>query len=174
MMRFLLASLLCFVSICAQAAQPLPEAVQRDLPGLALHGESSYRFIGLKVYDIRLWGPGGKYVPGQSFALELEYNMNFKGADIAKRSVDEMRGQGYGPEDKLERWRVEMAKVFPDIKPGDTLIGVAQPGKEARFYTREKFIATVPDLEFSQAFFDIWLSDKSSEPGLKKRLTEKK
>ena len=44
-------------------------------------------------------------------------------------------------EDKLQRWRTEMTKVFPDIKPGDTLIGVANPGKEARFYTRDKFIA---------------------------------
>ena len=35
-------------------------------------------------------------------------------------------------------------------------------------------VAAVPDAEFSQAFFDIWLSDKTSEPGLKKRLTEKK
>jgi hypothetical protein len=166
--------LACLTATLCLAAEPLPEAVKRDLPGLDLHGEASYRFLGLKVYDIRLWCPGGQYKRGEPFALELKYDMNFKGADIAKRSVDEMRGQGYGPEEKLERWRQQMAKVFPDIKPGDTLIGVAEPGKPARFYTRDRFVASVDDTEFSQAFFDIWLSDKTSEPGLKKRLTEKK
>jgi hypothetical protein len=173
-MRRWLLILGCLASFGAGAADPLPEAVKRDLPGLDLSGETTYRFLGIKVYDIRLWCPGGRYRQGEPFALELKYDMNFKGADIAKRSVDEMRGQGYGPDDKLERWRQHMAKVFPDIKPGDTLIGVAEPGKGARFYTRDRFIAAVDDPEFSQAFFDIWLSDKTSEPGLKKRLTEKK
>jgi len=174
MKRFLVAVLSGVACVAAWAATPLPEVVQRDLPDAELHGETVYRFLGLKVYEICLWAPGGKYSPGKPFALSLQYDMNFKGADIAKRSIDEMRGQGYGPEEKLERWRTQMVKVFPDIKPGDTLIGVSEPGKEARFYTRDRFIAAVPDPEFSQAFFDIWLSDKTSEPGLKKRLTERK
>ena len=63
-----------------------------------------------------------------------------------------------------------MTKIFPDIKQGDALIGVSVPGKEARFYNREKLIATVPDPEFAKAFFDIWLSEKSSEPKLRLKL----
>lgn len=162
------------VSALVQASPALPEPVLKDLPGLALHGETTFRFIGLKVYDIRLWAPGGQYAPDKPFALELVYDMNFKGSDIAQRSVDEKRGQGYGPEEKLARWNAEMARIFPDIKPGDTLIGVHHPGKEARFYSRSKFIATVLDPEFARAFFDIWLSEKTSQPGLRKRLLEKK
>ena len=167
-----------FICVCMSAlvyANPvLPEPVQKDLPGLALHGETTFRFIGMKVYDIRLWAPGGQYTPDKPFALELVYDMNFKGSDIAQRSVDEKRGQGYGPEEKLARWNAEMARIFPDIKPGDTLIGVHHPGKEARFYSRTKFIATVVDPEFARAFFDIWLSEKTSQPGMRKRLLEKK
>ena len=63
-----------------------------------------------------------------------------------------------------------MARIFPDIKKGDTLIGVSLPGKEARFYNREKLIAVVPDPEFAKAFFDIWLSEKSSEPKMRLKL----
>lgn len=159
----------------AYAAPPLPEIVQRDQPGLAVAGETPFRFLGLKVYDLRLWAPDGVYSnsPAQPFALELVYNMNFKGTDIASRSVDEMRAQGRGDEAKLARWGEEMARIFPDIKPGDTLIGVSVPGKEARFYTRERFIAAVPDAEFSAAFFGIWLGEKTTEPAMRKRLLER-
>ncbi|MDX2217962.1 MAG: chalcone isomerase family protein [Burkholderiales bacterium] len=164
------ALLLSLLALNALANPVLPEPVQKDLPGLTLVGDTNFRFIGMKVYDIRLWAPEGRYAPDKPFALELVYDMNFKGTDIAKRSIDEKRGQGYGPEEKLNRWYAEMAKIFPDIKPGDTLIGIHVPGKEARFYTRSKFIAAVADPEFSRAFFDIWLSEKTSQPGLRKRL----
>lgn len=173
MMRFL-ALLFCFFAWAAQASPPLPEFVQKDQPGLALQSQSPFRFFGLKVYDIKLWAPEGRYRTDQPHALELVYDMNLKGADIAKRSVTEMRGQGYGPEEKLARWGAEMAKIFPDIKPGDTLIGVHHPGKEVRFYTREKFIAAVTEPDFAKAFFDIWLSEKTSEQGLRDRLLGKK
>ena len=67
-------------------------------------------------------------------------------------------------------WSEEMARIFPDIKKGDTLIGVSIPGKEARFYNRDKFIASVTDPEFARAFFDIWLSEKTSAPAVRAKL----
>ncbi|MEO8104614.1 MAG: chalcone isomerase family protein, partial [Betaproteobacteria bacterium] len=110
------------------------------------------------------------FTHGDPFALELVYDLSLSGRDIAERSVSEMRGQGYRDESKLKRWGDEMARIFPDIRPGDTLVGVSMPGKEARFYTRDKFIAAVPDPEFARAFFDIWLSDKTSAPGVRRKL----
>ena len=44
------------------------------------------------------------------------------------------------------------------------------PGKEARFYNRDKFIASVTDPEFARAFFDIWLSEKTSAPAVRAKL----
>lgn len=164
-----------FLIASVSTANPsLPEPAARDLPGLALQGDTQFRFFGMKVYDIRLWVPAGGFSPDKPYALELVYNMNFKGEDIAQRSIDEQRGQGYGPEDKLARWKDQMARIFPDIKPGDTLVGIHLPGKEARFYTRSRFISAVADAEFARAFFDIWLSEKTSEPKLRARLLEKK
>ena len=70
----------------------------------------------------------------------------------------------------MKRWGEAMTKAFPDIKKGDTLIGVSIPGKEARFYSRDKFIAAVPDPEFAKAFFDIWLAESTTEPKVRARL----
>jgi len=138
--------------------------------GLAVRGNAVMRFFGLKVYDVRLWTPMKPFSYADPFVVELVYDMSLKGKDIADRSVKEMRAQGVNDEIKLKRWGDEMAKIFPDIKQGDALIGVSLPGKEARFYDREKLIATVPDPEFAKAFFDIWLSEKSSEPKLRLKL----
>jgi hypothetical protein len=135
-----------------------------------MRGEATMRFFGLKVYDVRLWTQMKPFTYSDPFAVELVYDMNLNGKDIAERSVKEMRSQGYNDEGKLKRWGEEMAKIFPDIKKGDALIGVSIPGKEARFYSREKLIAAVPDPEFAKAFFDIWLSEKSSEPRLRLKL----
>ena len=67
-----------------------------------------------------------------------------------------------------------MNKAFPDVKKNDTLVGVSVPGKGARFYSQDKFIAEIADPEFAKAFFDIWLSPKTSEPKLRARLLNKK
>ncbi len=154
----------------AASAQMLPPVVTQALPGLSARGEGTMRFFGLKVYDVRLWTMMKPFTHHEPFALVLIYDMLLKGRDIAERSIKEMRDHGHTDEEKLKRWGDEMAKVFPDIKKGDTLIGVSIPGKEARFYNREKFIATIVDAEFAKAFFDIWLSEKTSAPQVRMKL----
>ena len=152
------------------AAQMLPAVVLNDVPALSPRGEGVMRFVGFKVYDVRLWTAMKPHSHAEPFALELVYDMSFKGADIAERSIKEMRGQGYMDEEKLTRWGANMARVFPDIRKGDTLIGVSIPGREARFYNREKFIAAIPDADFARAFFDIWLAEKTSAPHVRAKL----
>lgn len=163
-------SLLLMVTAMSTSANVLPEAIAKDHAGLSVRGEGLLSFIGLKVYDIRLWTVGKAHSFNESFALELVYGMAFKGKDIADRSIAEMRKQGFNDEAKLMRWGAEMARIFPDIKKGDALIGVFVPGKEARFFSRDKLIASIPDPEFAKAFFDIWLSEKTSEPKLREKL----
>ena len=152
---------------------PLPPplvAYATDGKSLTQRGAAVMRFFGLKVYDIRLWSISKPHRDDGLFALELVYDLGLKGSDIAKRSTEEMRKIGYTDEAKLTRWTEAMARVFPDVKQGDSLIGVSVPGKEARFYSKDKFIAAVPDPEFAKAFFGIWLSEKTSEPRLRERL----
>jgi Chalcone isomerase-like len=157
----------------ASATLTLPQAViqhHEATRDLTKRGEAVMRFFGLKVYDIRLWTANSAYQPTELYALELIYALGLKGDDIANRSVDEMRKQGWTDESQLTRWRIAMKAVFPDVKKGDTLVGVAIPGKGAKFYSQHKFIGEIADADFARAFFDIWLSDKTSEPKLRTRL----
>ena len=60
-----------------------------------------------------------------------------------------------------------MKEVFPNIKKGETLTGVHQPGVGARFFHNGKPLAEVRDAEFSRRFFGIWLASGTSEPELR-------
>lgn len=152
------------------AVNALPEVVKRDHMGLSVFGEGLLRKFGFKVYDARLWTSNKAPSFDDVFALELTYALSLDGKAIAERSVDEMRKQGGYDEASLKRWGEEMARAFPDIKKGDTLVGVSIPGKEARFYSRDKLLATISDPAFARAFFNIWLSEKTSEPRLRDKL----
>jgi hypothetical protein len=150
-------------------AAALPEVV-KESSTLSLRGEGSLKFLGFKVYDAQLWTPQKRHSAADVFALQLVYDMAFKGREIAERTVGEMRKVGYGEEQKLKRWGEEMMRVFPDVKKGDTLVGVSIPGKGVKYYSRDKLIGSIDDAEFVKAFFDVWLSEKTSEPKLREKL----
>jgi hypothetical protein len=177
--------LLLVTSFGARASAPLsqfssaqlPTAVTADLAlakSLTVRGNAVMRFFGLKVYDIRLWTASKPYAANDFFALELEYDLKLNGKEIAKRSVEEMKKQGYTDEAALARWLGAMTRIFPDVKAGDILVGVNVPTAGARFYLQSngqsRFVGEVAEPAFATAFFDIWLSDKTSEPRLRTRL----
>jgi len=154
----------------AQGLPPLPLPVQSALPALKPLGEGRLRFFGLHVYDSALWALDGVWSFERAFALDIRYAMSIKGRDLSRRSIEEMRNIGVTDDAKLRRWEAAMDRLFPDIRPGDRLVGLHLPGREARFYNQERLIGTVPDPEFARAFFGIWLDERTSEPKLRAQM----
>ncbi len=173
-MRKCLAAALALVASLAfaQAMPPLPAALVMELPALKPLGEGRLRWFGLHVYDSSLWVPGAPWSFDRHFALDIRYAMNIKGRDLSVTSIKEMKNLGFTDPEKLKRWEAAMDRVFPDIRPGDRLVGVHVPGREARFYSNEKLLGSVNDPEFSRAFFGIWLDEKTSEPRLRAQLLQ--
>lgn len=128
---------------------------------------------GLDIYDASLWvAPGFRadaWAQGR-FALELHYLRGFDGDDIARRSLDEMRRQGPVSEAQAQAWLVAMRAAFPDVKRGDRLTGVNEPGVGARFFHNGEPRPAVADPVFAQRFFAIWLDARTSEPALREAL----
>jgi hypothetical protein len=81
-----------------------------------------------------------------------------------------MRGQGLDDEAALARWEARMREIFPDVAPGDRLIGVAEPARQARFYAGDRYLGRIAEPAFVSAFFAIWLGSRTSAPGLRARL----
>lgn len=136
-------------------------------------GQGLLRFFGLDIYRARLWvSPGfdANNYSAHPLALELLYHRNFTADAIAKRSLDEMQRVGRFSKEQGARWQKVLQTALPDIKPGDRLLGIYQPGAGAVFKMGGRVVGEVPDAEFARLFFGIWLSPQTSEPELRREL----
>jgi hypothetical protein len=154
---------------------PAPPEVLATWPQARSSGHGRLRFMGLRVYDARLWRVGTDVMAlddwgNQPLALEIQYLRALEGKQVAERSLDEMRRQGDISPDTAQAWLAQMVKLFPNVKNGDRLTGFHLPGEGARFYLNGQRRGEVRDAEFSRRFFGIWLAPQSSEGKLRAAL----
>jgi hypothetical protein len=134
------------------------------------------RYFTFNVYDATLWvAPGfsaSRYAQS-AFVLQLSYLLRLDGHAIAQRSLAEMRRGATLNAAQEQRWLVAMQQAFPDVKAGDHITGLHQPGVGASFWFNGAPRAVVADTEFSRLFFGIWLAESTSEPRLRAALLAK-
>ena len=64
-------------------------------------------------------------------------------------------------------WLAQMQRLFPDVKAGDRLVGLHEPGQGARFWHNGQALGRVDDAAFARLFFGIWLAPTTSEPEMR-------
>jgi hypothetical protein len=180
----ILASSLTAVALCvpatveAQASggttdvAPPPE-VAADLPGALWAGSGRLRYFTFNVYDATLWvAPGfnASRFAQTALALQLTYLRSLDGHLIAQRSLTEMKRSANLTAAQEQRWLSTMEDAFPNVKSGDRITGLHQPGIGAKFWFNGSARAVVADPEFSRLFFGIWLAETTSEPRLRTAL----
>ncbi len=154
-------------------AQPVPQELRSAASTATFSGQAKMTFWGLEVYQATLW-----VVPDfidtafeqSAFALELAYLRNFKGADIAKRSIQEMRRQAPMTAAQEAAWEDQMRALFPDVKAGDRISAVNQPARGVAFWGNGRALGEIRDPAFAKQFFGIWLAPQTSEPQLRRAL----
>lgn len=158
---------LCCVFHVSQAMAADPLAAH--IPDAQTLGKGSFHYLFMHIYDAELSAPAGHFDKTRPFALSLTYQRSLAGEDIAEESIRQMRRQGWKDEAQLSRWHEQMRAIFPDVKKGDTLIGLHDKGMTV-FYKDGVNIGEIKDPAFKDAFFDIWLGERSTEPKLRKQL----
>lgn len=157
----------------APASSDFRPELKDALPKAQLLGKSRLTVWGFQVYDARLWAPAGfgpTSYTSQPLALELDYLRAFDAVDVADRSIKEMRRSVNISDAQAAKWTAEMLRVIPNVKKGDRILGVHQPGVGASFWVNGKPNGEIRDAEFARLFFGIWLSPKTSEPKLRDAL----
>lgn len=150
-----------------------PDSVQAALAGQSLRGQSLFRYWGFEVYVASLYTEAdfsAERYAQHRFALELQYRRHFKGRDIAQRSIDEMQSITPLTPRQSADWKAAMERVFPDVAPGDRLLGVHQPGGGAHFFHNGSLRGSIDDPLLAERFFGIWLSPRTSAPKLREAL----
>lgn len=170
--RWLAGALLALAAVSAEPAglAPLPESLAAGNAQYRVLGSGRMRWFGLHLYDAALWVSGREHVWDQPFALDIRYARDFSGARIAEASADEIRRLGGADTRRIESWREQMARVFPDVRQGEHLTGVFRPGLGAEFFHQGRSVGTVYDADFARAFFSIWLDPRTREPKLRAAL----
>lgn len=159
---------LVFVLLAAASLAGAEPIAESPLSGMKRWGSGEFRRFGFLVYDATLWSAGSTpLLP--PLALKLTYQRHIAGSDIVDVSIDEMRRLGNVDSAQLRSWKLQMAKLFPDVKPGDSILGVRLENA-ARFYYNDRFIGEIEDAEFARTFFDIWLSENTRAPALRSAL----
>jgi len=146
------------------------EAIFTIVPNASVVGRGVLTYIFWDVYEATLYAPQGRWDPAKPQALSIEYHCEIDGKDIADRSVQEIRKQGFTDEVKLATWNAQMKTIFPDVKDGSVLSAVYLPGRETVFYSGDNMIGTVKGDDFGRLFFGIWLNEKTSQPALRRAL----
>ena len=156
----------------ARADMSAPPELAAELPGAAWRGGGAMRFLGMRIYDARLWSPVAVSGDGagQPLALELIYARDVKADLIVSSSLREMQRVAPFSDAQSARWAKAMTPLFPNIKTGDRVTGVQRPGQSARFFFNGALRGEVVDAEFTRLFFGIWLSPRTSEPQLRQQL----
>lgn len=157
----------------AEQSTTPPQQVQQALPKAVLLGSAKLRFFGLPIYDANLWVEpnfdASNYAT-QPLVLELIYQRSFSGAEIAKRSIDEIQRQRSLTAEQARNWRLALATLLPDVLPGDSLTGLYQPQLGMQLWHGNQALGSIEDVELARLFFGIWLSTKTSEPNLRTQL----
>lgn len=156
-----------------QAAPAAPAFITQAIGPSVLAGQGQMRFLGLRIYDARLWV--GPQFQAQAFAdyplaLQLTYHRAFRADAIAQRSVQEITRQTPLAPALAQRWQAQLAQWIPDVQPGDQLTGIYQPGQGLQLWSGMHMLGTVSDAALARAFVGIWLSPATSEPRLRQAL----
>jgi hypothetical protein len=176
--------LLLALAVCQAAAETGQEesasdpGVERALlalqPDLRVAGQGVLRLFGFRIYQARLFvGPGGlpeDTLTGRPYALDLRYARSFRGVDIARRTREEMEKLEQGTPVEREHWQSQLTALFPDVREGDHLSGLYQPGVGTTFLFNGRPIGQIDGDEFARAFFSIWVGPHTSAPAVRRAL----
>jgi len=131
-------------------------------------GQMSWLFIDL--YHAELYSPNGQYKnKNYPQALNIIYQKDINKKHLVSATEKEWQKLAI---DAAQQpiWLSQLNEIWPDIKKGDQLLFMVENDGSGYFYHNNQLLGTVNNPHFSEAFLSIWLSQKSSQPMLRKQL----
>ena len=144
-----------------------------------VESDNLYKEVGRATYSVLLWdvykselltssGNFALNATGEDLIYKINYFMDISAEELVDLTVEqwehlELDKSRYTP------YLADLARLFPDIKKGDTLALLSNQHGSA-FYYNNKLMGSIDNTEFSPLFLSIWLSPNTSEPELRKTL----
>jgi len=151
----------------------LNETIQAS--GLINVGEATFSVLFWDIYKSRLQTTSGNYTansPTDIILYEINYLRDITRNELIQRTVEQWQHLKVKP-DLYEKHLTKLQAIWPNITNGDTLALLVTTDKSV-FYFNNDFIGDIQDPQFGSLFLDIWLSEKTSQPALRKKLLGEK
>jgi hypothetical protein len=158
----------------AEAAMEMRPPMIRDyIKSQKPVGKAVLRKLFTTVYEAAFWSDTGNWNYEKPYALSLTYSINIDAREFLDKTLQEMeRVTGLSRAD-LTVYVPDLRRVFPAVKKGDNITAVYAPKKGTLFYHNGKLTGIIKGQPFSEHFFAIWLSPRTSEPQLRLKLLGK-
>jgi len=142
-----------------------------DLSEFIEVGRAEFSYLFWDVYQSQLFTKTGR-IPNkktsEDLVLNITYLRNIESKDLVKSTVEQWQHLKV-PEKTYQKYVSTLQELWPDIKPNDSLTLYVSKDKST-FYFNNQFLGNVDGTEFGKLFSDIWLSENTSEPDLRKQL----
>lgn len=135
-----------------------------------LIGRATLEVVFWDHYDLSLYAAQQPFQGKPPYALEFEYKKGFSTDFIADKSITLIRQQNFQDEIRLAQWHSQLMDIFPDVSKGTVITSIYNTDMQTFFYCDGIYIGQINDPDFSQYFFNIWLGEEASEPGLRRKL----
>lgn len=154
----------------------MPVTMELDGTQLELNGMGLRTKIIFKVYVAGLYlektSSDGMGISSseQVKRIELVFKRGVSGEDVAEAIAD---GFSANAEGKLEALKDRIARfeaMIPDVKKGDRLVFVYQPGAGISITGNGKPLGNIKGKDFADTLFRVWLGEKPADKSLKKGL----
>jgi hypothetical protein len=133
-------------------------------------GDGTMSWLFLDLYDASLFTPSGNYQSDiYPQALTINYLKNVNKKRLIKATEEQWVLQEF-EESKVKYWLQSLQQIWPDIKSGDSLTFYVAENKKGYFYHNQTLLGEINSEDFSDAFLSIWLSEKTSQPQLRRQL----
>ncbi|PWQ93976.1 chalcone isomerase family protein [Leucothrix arctica] len=133
-------------------------------------GKAEMRWLLFPLYQVELKTADGRYQQNQyPQTLDILYRRNIDKQDLLTATDNQWQRLGIGMAQR-QQWITQLGSIWPSIKRGDKLgFNIAADGSN-NFSYNGKNIGGVNDAKFGESFLAIWLSPKTSQPGVRQLL----
>ncbi|WP_170425981.1 hypothetical protein [Ruegeria arenilitoris] len=140
--------------------------VAAQLPNAELRGTATFRYLGLPVYDAKLYTPGGApFSWGEDFGLQLTYRRNIKQKALVESTLDEMTRQG-----NSGMTQAQLETCFQTVNKGDSYLAVSEGPNKVGFWRNGRKTCTLSSPGVKKTFMSIFLGDNTRSASFTRQL----
>lgn len=155
------------VSIKAVAIEIIPKSL--DKSAVQLVGKAQFSVLFWDIYQSRLYTATGEYQGVNApLIFEINYQRDIRKDELIERTIEQWQQLGLLASE-YDAYISPLNTLWPDIKQGDTL-ALRLSNSNSLFYFNDQYLGKIDDPKFAKTFLNIWLSENTSQPRLRKEL----